>query len=249
MQLMPWVFYNKKVANKVLHATAFGRFTEEEAGMRAAHLMTARQGSIEEGNCAALYFLVDKEEGYILDAKYEVYGETALIAALETLTELVTHKYYDVAGRITMALIEKELMDKSGKEPFPPSTFTAVNLVIDLLDEIVEKCHFIPLAHHYQTPRPQEIASVEGGYPEFLSLPIQEQLSLIEQVLKEEIRPYIELDGGDVELLNFLNNKEVVIAYKGSCTSCFSATGATLSYIQQTLCAKLHPDLVVIPQF
>jgi NifU-like protein len=241
--------YSKKVAHKILYATGYGRFSEEEATMRAAHLIAATQGSLEEGNYAALYFLADKEEGYILDAKYEVYGKSALIAALETLTELVTHKYYDVAGRITIALIEKELMDKNGKEPFPPSTFTTVNLVIDLLDTIVEKCQYIPLAHRYETPRPQQIEQVEGGYPGFLNLPIKAQMDLIEEVLKGEIRPYIELDGGDVELLNFLNNKEVVIAYKGNCTSCFSATGATLSYIQQTLCAKLHPDLVVVPQF
>lgn len=70
---------------------------------------------------------------------------------------------------------------------------------------------------------------------------------VIEEVMKEEIRPYIELDGGGVEVINLLNNREVIIAYEGSCTSCFSSTGATLSYIQQTLRAKVHPELIVIP--
>ena len=61
------------------------------------------------------------------------------------------------------------------------------------------------------------------------------------------MRPYIALDAGGVEVINLLEDKEVIIAYQGSCTSCYSAIGTTLSYIQQVLRAKVHPSLVVVP--
>lgn len=61
------------------------------------------------------------------------------------------------------------------------------------------------------------------------------------------MRPYIALDAGGIEVINLIEDKQVIIAYQGSCTSCYSSIGTTLSYIQQTLRAKVHPDLVVIP--
>ena len=71
--------------------------------------------------------------------------------------------------------------------------------------------------------------------------------SVIEEVLDRDIRPYIALDGGGVELLNLLQDKEVIIAYQGTCTSCFASAGTTLSYIQQVLRAHVHPELDVVP--
>ncbi|MDB6081949.1 MAG: hypothetical protein JWO53_1221, partial [Chlamydiia bacterium] len=91
-----------------------------------------------------------------------------------------------------------------------------------------------------------EIKVVEGGYPGFKDLAIKQKIALIEEVIAKEIRPYIELDAGGVAVMNIIDN-EVIIAYSGACTSCHSSTGATLSYIQQTLRAMLDPDIVVTP--
>ncbi|HSX04708.1 MAG TPA: NifU family protein, partial [Rhabdochlamydiaceae bacterium] len=73
-----------------------------------------------------------------------------------------------------------------------------------------------------------------------------QKLSVIKEVVAKEIQPYIELDAGGVEVLKIENN-QVHIAYSGSCTSCYSATGATLEAIQQLLRAKVYPELTVIP--
>ena len=71
--------------------------------------------------------------------------------------------------------------------------------------------------------------------------------SLIEEVLDRDVRPYIALDAGGIVVLNLIHDTELVIAYQGSCTSCYSSIGTTLSYIQQVMRAKIHPDLVVVP--
>jgi NifU-like protein len=70
---------------------------------------------------------------------------------------------------------------------------------------------------------------------------------LLEEIIARDIRPYIELDAGGIQVIDLTTENEVLIAYQGSCTSCFSATGTTLSYIQQVLRAKVHPSLVVVP--
>jgi NifU-like protein len=76
---------------------------------------------------------------------------------------------------------------------------------------------------------------------------LNQKLQVLEKVMDQQVRPYIALDGGGVEVINLLNDREVIISYQGNCTSCFSAVGATLSYIQQVVKAKVHPSLVVVP--
>jgi NifU-like protein len=78
-------------------------------------------------------------------------------------------------------------------------------------------------------------------------MPLKKKLALIEEILDRDLRPYIALDAGGVQVLNILNNTEIVIAYTGSCTSCYSSVGTTLSYIQQVFRAKIHPDIKVTP--
>jgi NifU-like protein len=103
----------------------------------------------------------------------------------------------------------------------------------------------IPLSATYVSPIPQ----TEGGsgYPGWLSLSHEKKLAVIEEILNEEVRPYVELDAGGIEVQELINDKELIIAYKGSCTSCFSAIGATLSTIQHIVQTKIHPTLIVVP--
>ena len=132
---------------------------------------------------------------------------------------------------------------------FPEEAFGHINLVIDAIEMASLACSGIPLAEAYVAPpvTGHEIKVIDGGYPGFKELSLKKQFAVIEDVLAREVRPYIELDAGGIELINLVNGTEVLISYQGSCTSCHSATGATLSYIQQTLRAQVHPDLTVTP--
>jgi len=56
----------------------------------------------------------------------------------------------------------------------------------------------------------------------------------------------VELDAGGVEVVKVEENR-VTIVYSGNCTSCYSATGATLEAIGNILRRKVYPDLMVIP--
>ncbi len=76
-----------------------------------------------------------------------------------------------------------------------------------------------------------------------LSFEIQE----IEEVLDRTIRPGLQADGGDVDVISFENN-EIRILYQGACGGCPSAMFGTLEAIQGILQSELKNDeIIVIP--
>lgn len=245
----PWSRYSKKLIAKIDNARCAGYFSKDETEARDMRLVEATEGRVEDGNCIRLYWLVDKEDGTIVDAKFQVFGQSALIGAAEAACELLVGKNYDQARRITTDLIDKQVRDKSDEPAFPKETYPHLNLVLGAIEAATEQCTDIPFADTYVAPPvPANIGEViEGGYPGWMELPLKKKIAVIEQVLDQDIRPYIALDAGGVSVLNLLHDKELVIAYQGSCTSCYSSIGTTLSYIQQVLRAKVHPDIVVVP--
>lgn len=240
-----WDRFSKKMAEKITAPRSVGIFTKEDAESRGMRCVQGRAGFAAEGNALAFYWLVDPADGVIVDAKFQVFGQAALIAAAESTCELLVGKNYDQAKRIGADLIDKRLRDKADMPAFPEETILHLNLALEAIDDAVDHCAGIPLAAAYVSPVPH----IEGssGYPGWISLSHAQKLAVIEQVLNEEVRPYVELDEGGIEVQELINDKELIIAYKGSCTTCFSSIGATLSTIQQIVQTKIHPDLVVVP--
>jgi NifU-like protein len=240
-----WNRFSKKMADKIVRPRNVGIFKPQDAEERGMRCVIGRAGLVVDGNAVALYWLVDKEDGIIVDTKFQVFGGAALIAAAESACELVIGKNYDQAKRIGAELIDKQLRDKPENPAFPQETITLLNLVLEAIDDAAEKCEGIPLASTYVSPVPQTEEGRE--YPGWSSLSQAQKLAVIEQVINDDVRPYIELDEGGIEVQALLNDKEVIIAYQGACTTCFSSIGATLSTIQQIIQTKIHPDLVVVP--
>jgi NifU-like protein len=237
--------YSKKLGEKILSARNAGRFTQQDAHAREMHAVEGGCGSFENGNVVALYWLVDGKDGSIVDAKFQAFGEAPLIAAAEAACEVLIGKNYDQAKRVGVELIDKKLRDQPEEMAFPEERHHLLDLVVEAVRVAVEKCSEIPLSETYHSPVPQTEGG--GGYPGWLALPHEQKIAVIEKILDEEVRPYVELDAGGIEVQGLIHDRELIIAYKGSCTSCFSAIGATLSTIQQIVQTKVHPALVVVP--
>jgi NifU-like protein len=243
----PWARYSKKLAQKIENPRHAGFFTKEEARQRGMRLVIGSIGEIIEGNKIALYLLIDESDGVIADAKFQVFGQSALIGAAESACELLIRKNYDQARKLTADLIDRQARDKSDQPAFPEETFAHLNLVIDAIEDAAQQCVDIPLAGAY-TVTPIESMPEEGsGYPGWALLNKDEKIQVIEEVIATEIRPYIELDAGGVQVLDLANGCEVIIAYQGACTSCHSATGTTLSAIQGILRSRVAAELTVVP--
>jgi NifU-like protein len=246
----PWARYSLKLRSKIIKPRNVGFFSAKESEERGMRLITGFDGSVKDGNAVRLYWLVDPEDGIIVDAKFQAYGQSALIGAADIACELLVGKNYEQARRMGADLIDKQVRDKTNQPSFPWETSSHLNLVIGAIEEAASQCTDIPLKDTYIAPPAQvDMGEVlEGGYPGFDSLSSEEQAALIEQVLDQDIRPYIALDAGGVEVVKLEGGRELTIKYQGACTSCMSSVGATLYYIQQTLRNKVHPEITVVPE-
>ncbi|MFZ5998003.1 MAG: Fe-S cluster assembly protein NifU [Nitrospirota bacterium] len=70
-----------------------------------------------------------------------------------------------------------------------------------------------------------------------------QKIALIQDVIEKEIRPQLQADGGDIELLDIEGNK-VIVALRAMCVAC-PMGGVTLKGIEEKLRELVSPDLVV----
>ncbi|MBM3183794.1 MAG: [Fe-S]-binding protein [Chlamydiae bacterium] len=232
---------NKKLQNKLDHLRYVGSFSLQEAEEKGMRLVTGKEGRL------CLYWLVDETDGVIADAKFQAFGPIHLIAAAEIASELILRKNYDQASRISADLLDHHVRDQKDCSAFPSEASSFLNQVISAIDQAVDQCRDLPFAASYDVTPIETNGPIEGRVPGFDGFSKDEKLSWIQGVIDKEIRPYIELDAGGVQILDLKENGELHIAYEGSCTSCHSATGSTLSAIQEILRARLSPNLTVIP--
>lgn len=68
----------------------------------------------------------------------------------------------------------------------------------------------------------------------------------IEEILDRTIRPGLQGDGGDIEIMKYENNK-LYVSYQGACGTCPSSTTGTLMAIEGILRDEFNPSIEVIP--
>ena len=72
----------------------------------------------------------------------------------------------------------------------------------------------------------------------------QERLDRINELLDEQIRPYLQGDGGDLYVMGLAGNT-LSVHYQGACGSCPSSLSGTLAGIEN-LVKSIEPDIEVI---
>jgi len=72
----------------------------------------------------------------------------------------------------------------------------------------------------------------------------EQRLYMINGLLDEQIRPYLQGDGGDLHVLGLEGNK-LTVHYQGACGSCPSSISGTLVSIENLL-RTIEPDLEVV---
>lgn len=84
----------------------------------------------------------------------------------------------------------------------------------------------------------------------FETMTLPQKIKKIEEVVQREIRPSLQADGGDMEVIDIketFGQQEIYIRYLGACGSCPSSSGGTLFAIQGTLQELVHPNIKVLP--
>src|SRR6185312_3483908 len=81
---------------------------------------------------------------------------------------------------------------------------------------------------------------------EALRLTLPEDIQKIEAILDRTVRPGLQGDGGDLEVLKYEDNK-IYVHYEGACGTCPSATSGTLMAIEGILKDEFNSQIEVIP--
>ncbi len=226
-ELLEKPLYNRKVWERFEHPQNRGVLVAKGG-------MPCVLGNSEtKGIKVVLFALVDETDGIIADAKFQAIAPPLYLAALDVVCDLMLRKNYEQARRISPQLILKSL-----------DVDCDLKLILNALEELCGACEKQNLPKTVVTP----IAKKEGVIThDWSTLTHKEKLGLIENVIQEDVRPYIEMDEGGIEVLDLLNDRELIISYQGACTSCFSSIGSTLSSIQEIIQQKVHPEITVVP--
>jgi NifU-like protein len=240
----PSLFFEEALLKKKGFKEYLGHFDLADAAAKFMRVVTGLEIS-PYFDQIRLHLLVDQEDGVIADVKFEVFGQSIYYLVLEAVAELVLLKSYLQAEKISSTLIESRLK-KDLKDPLPRVFDQAINLVLFVLDEALSQCHDICIDDKELTT-PLEKQEACSQVPNWLNLDLKVQLGILEEVIAQDIRPYIELDEGGIEIVSLKEGLFLTIGYKGACTTCHSSTGSTLNAVQQILRNKVFPALVVIP--
>ncbi len=245
----PWTQFTRKLVDKIQHPRFIGSFSSEEAKMKGMRLATGSFDGKSKGVAVKLYWLVDEIDGVIADAKFHAIGPPSLLGAAEAASEFFMRKNYDQIRRVSSELLDQQVRDKKEQEAFPKEEYSSLNWVLEAAEIAALQCMDIPLSESY-VPTPVQSSSWDGEvrpYPNWDELSLKQQIAVVEDVIATDIRPYIELDAGGIEIVSLTGGRELVIAYKGACTTCYSSVGSTLQAIQQILSARVHPEIRVVP--
>jgi len=77
-----------------------------------------------------------------------------------------------------------------------------------------------------------------------LSAADKERLDKINAILDEQVRPYLQGDGGDLFVMG-LDGNRLMVHYQGACGSCPSSISGTLTGIEN-LVRQIEPDMEVV---
>ena len=75
-----------------------------------------------------------------------------------------------------------------------------------------------------------------------------QKIRSIQETLDRHVRPALQADGGDVELIDLVDNNRVVIAFRGMCAQCPTAEFTMREVVEAKLREFVSSDLMVEEQ-
>jgi len=110
----------------------------------------------------------------------------------------------------------------------------------ELLRKVAEPIRAAPAADQQSAAAVAAAQTASAG----LSTQDQERLDRINELLDEQVRPYLQGDGGDLYVMGLEGNK-LSVHYQGACGSCPSSISGTLTGIEN-LVRSIEPEIEVV---
>lgn len=242
--------FSAKVLDYAKNPRQRGAYFSEDATEKNLALITAKFKDIK------VYWLVDPETDVIYDAKFFAYGGTLSIAVGEALSRFVKGLKVETACALTPAQVENLLRDEPGIPAFTVPADQALATVPPLLRQVLEaygssKALALATLQMRRAQNPDgktiDLQSLTEADEAWFKKTKEEQLAAVEEVLDRDIRPGLNMDGGDLQVRDLEEGHRLLIRYQGACGSCGSSTGATLAFIEDTLRRHLNGRMQAVP--
>jgi NifU-like protein len=172
------------------------------------------------------------------------------------LCSLVKGMKIDSAVAITIPQIEALLRD----EPSLPATaapaeeaFASLPPLLASAREVYTSAKALALAtitlkaSQDGQPRRSSFEALTEADKTWMATPKDDQIKTIETIMDKDIRPGLNMDGGDLIIRDLEDGQRLMIKWQGACGGCASSTGATLSYIEDSLRRQVFGGMQVIP--
>lgn len=111
----------------------------------------------------------------------------------------------------------------------------------DLLRELADPIRAAPSA---EAQSAQYATGTASSAPDDMTADERERFDRISALLDEQVRPYLQGDGGDLYVVGLKGNR-LEVHYQGACGSCPSSLSGTLAGIEN-LVRQIEPDLEVV---
>jgi NifU-like protein len=246
--------FSAKIESLAANPRHRGAFFTEDATAKDLALVTAKYKDIK------VYWLVDPQTDLIYDAKFFSYGGPVSMAMGEILCSLVRGMKFDTACDTSVEEIDNLLRDEAGvpaTAQAPEVAFANLPMLLETARETYPSSKALALAslqlrqqqaaNPGSGPRRSAYETLTEADNAWLAKPKEKQLEEIELLLNSDIRPGLNMDGGDLQILDLEDGKTLKVRYEGACGSCGSSVGATLAFIEDTMRRQLFGGMQVIP--
>ena len=242
--------FSKKIESLAANPKHRGAFFTEDASTKDLALATAKFKDIK------VYWLIDPQTDLIYDAKFFSYGGPASVALGEMLCTLAKGMKVGSASAFTIPQMEALLRDDAATPATAAPAEEVFASLPPLLIAVVEA--YAPAkalslatismkAKNDGAPRKSAFETLTEADKDWLAKPKDEQIQAIEAIIEKDVRPGLNMDGGDLHIRDLEEGQRLKIKWQGACGGCASSTGATLSYIEDSLRRQVFSGMQVIP--
>lgn len=240
--------FSEKLLNLAKAPKYRGAIFQIEADEKGLALVDCKEGSLK------VYLMFDPEVDQVLETRFFTYGGPVFTALADLFcSKIQMLKIADIAN-IQVEDLETELRDVPEVRAIPEtspelaqmktlienivSTYPAKKALALATRETMERIR-------YRTQTAEGRAEADA---EWTSYTHEERLKKIEDCLHEKVRGLLQNDGGDVEIIELVEERKLRIRYQGACAGCGSAMGGTLFYIEDQLRDNVYYNLTVEPE-
>lgn len=240
--------FSEKLLNLAKAPKYRGAIFQIEADEKGLALVDCKEGSLK------VYLMFDPEVDQVLETRFFTYGGPVFTALADLFcSKIQMMKIADIAN-IQVEDLETELRDIPEVRAIP-ETASELAQMKTLIENIVSTYpakKALALATRetmerirYRTQTAEGRAEADA---EWASYTHEERLKKIEDCLHEKVRGLLQNDGGDVEIIELVEERKLRIRYQGACAGCGSAMGGTLFYIEDQLRDNVYYNLTVEPE-